>query len=108
VGERAYAEENARREVDRLVTERLLGKAPGDSVQKRPPAAKPAVPRTTEPDLEVLPASESADVAEFPTAQLIIRKEARSGPLSALISDACDQIMEHSVTISHFRLLIRN
>jgi site-specific recombinase XerD len=98
VGEPAYAEENAQREVNRLITERLPAKAPGDYVQNRAPAAKPVAPETSEVDLEVLPASESADVAEFPAPypgaqsdQLIVRKEARSVPLPALISDAGDQ-----------------
>jgi integrase/recombinase XerD len=112
-GESAYAEENAKREVDRLITERLMGKAPGDSVQKRPPAAESVAPGTSEPDLEVLPASESADVAEFPAPypgaqadQLIVRKEARSVPLPALISDASDQARWRF--IEFFTATIRN
>src|SRR6266542_1638088 len=46
VGERAYAEENAKREVDRLLVERLR-QAPRDSVQKRAPATKAVAPRTS-------------------------------------------------------------
>jgi hypothetical protein len=44
---------------------RLPGKAPGNYVQNRAPAAKPIAPETSKVDLEVLPASESADVAEL-------------------------------------------
>src|SRR6266508_4635289 len=67
-GERAYVEENAQREVNRLIAERLPGKIPSDYVQNRAAAAKPVAPETSEVDVEVLPASEAADVADFPAA----------------------------------------
>jgi hypothetical protein len=47
-GEPAYVEENAQREVNRLIAERLPGKAPSDYVQNRAPAGKPIAPETSE------------------------------------------------------------
>lgn len=112
-GERAYVEENAQREVNRLIAERLPGKIPSDYVQNRAPAAKPVAPETSEVDLEVLPASEATDVADFPAAyhgaqsdQLIVRKEARSVPLPAIVSNAGDQARWRF--IEFFTATIRN
>jgi len=112
-GERAYVEENAKREVDRLITDRLLGKVPGDSVQKRAPAAKPVAPETSEVDLEVPPASLPAQAAEFPAPypgaqsdQLIVRREARSIPLPVIVSNAGDQARWRF--IEFFTATIRN
>ncbi len=112
-GERAYVEENAQREVNRLIAERLPGKVPSDYVQNRAPAGKPIAPETSEVDVEVLPASLPAQSSEFPAPypgsksdQLIVRKEARSVPLPAIVSDAGDQARWRF--IEFFTATIRN
>jgi hypothetical protein len=112
-GEREYAKDNAQREVNRLIAERLPGKAPSDYVHNRPPAEIPVEPETSEVDLEVLPAAKPADVAEFPAPypgaqsdQLIVRKESHSIPLPAIVSDAGGQARWRF--IEFFTATIRN
>jgi integrase/recombinase XerD len=96
--EREYVEENAQSEVNHLIADRLPGKAPSDYVQNRALAAKLIAPEMSEADLEILPASLPTQAAQFPAPyadaqsdQLIVRKEADSIPLPAIVSAAGDQ-----------------